>query len=391
MSRTTIEILYFVKLIAAVFLLTSCAKDNDDVFYTNYGTPLAHPLPFEYVLSEYDANREIYVDINSSTAVDAEKSALVLIDVWQNEFLDTLVINSINPLIRRFDVMGAKVIYAPSIEPHNENLTILDGSISFYEEEEMDDYLEVHGIQNLFYVGFDTFYCILDKQNGMYSMRTRNKDLNLYLIDQGVQSYTREMKNTAMELLKKNDVGIVNFPAFDQKMTYPQNTNFDIFAKTKDKIRPGNTFVTLFKNEEKDHELEKFERELVDLDINYAIVSDNRLYYKGRELSKPDYIRLLQDLETSNHYYAGFHLNNEILWSNFGIRSLYIEARYNKVPLPWPYIVNDLAFMVPSEAIDTEIEKATIINHGRIAHNIESRTLINNLKVADKSTGKSNK
>ncbi len=386
MNRKKLGILFFLLPLALLFTMGGCTKDIDDRFYAENGEVIARPLPIEYTLSEYDSNRNIYVDISQMTVVDAEKSALVLIDIWQNKFLDSLVINNINPLIEKFDAMGAKIIYAPSIEAHNENLLVLEESIQLFDDDRMDGYLQENDIQYLFYVGFDTFYCVLDKTNGIYPIRSRNKELNLFLIDEGALSYTREMKTTAIELLKKNDIGIVNIDVSPFKIAYPQNTIRDVFAKTKERIPPGKNFVMLFKGDSENQELEQFEKDLLKLNVPYGTVVNNRFYYQGRELSQSDYLELLRNLEIGNLYYAGFHLNNEILWSDFGLRDLYIEVRYNGIEgLPWPYIVNDLAFIEPSQGINPEVEKATIINHCRIAYNIMSTTLITGLKQVAKT------
>ena len=381
MNRKKLGNLFFLLPLAILSTLIGCTKDIDDRFYAENGEVIARPLPIEYTLSEYDSNQNRYVDLSQKTIVDAEKSALVLIDVWQDKFLDSLVINHINPLIEKFDAMGAKIIYAPSIEAQNENLLVLEESILFYDDDRMDGYLLENDIRHLFYVGFDTFYCVLDKTNGIYPIHSRNKALDLFLIDEGALSYTKEIKTTAIELLKKNHIGIVNFDRSPFKIAYPRNTVLDVFAKTKEHIRPGNNFVILFKKDSEDQELEGFENDLIELSVPYGTVVNNRFYYQGREFSKADYLKLLQNHEIRNLYYAGFHLNNEILWSDFGLRALYIEVRYNGVKgLPWPYIVNNLAFMAPSEAMNPKIEKATIINHCRIAHNIMSTTLITGLK-----------
>lgn len=366
--------------------MAGCTNDIDNRFYAEDGEVIARPFPFEYTLSEYDGNQDIYVDKSQMTVVDAERSALVLIDVWQNKFLDSLVINHINPLIEKFDAMGAKIIYAPSIEAQNKSLLVMDESIQLYNDDRMDDYLLENDIKHLFYVGFDTFYCVLDKTNGIYSVLSRNKELDLFLIEEGALSYTKEMKTVALELLKKNHIGIVNFEGAAFNVAYPQNTIRDVYANTEERVRPGNNFVMLFKGDSEDQGFEQFENDLIELDANYGTVVNNRFYYQGDELSHTGYLQLLQNLGIKNLYYAGFHLNNEILWSDFGLRALYIEVRYNGVEnLPWPYIVNDLAFMAPSEAMNPKVEKATIINHCRIAHNIMSATLITGLKEADKT------
>src|SRR5690606_34051677 len=86
-----------------------------------------------YVESQFDHNKKLFIDKLHKTTVIPEQSALVLIDVWQRSFLDSLTINHINPLIEEFSTKGAKIIYAPSQEPENENLLIIEDSVHFYD------------------------------------------------------------------------------------------------------------------------------------------------------------------------------------------------------------------------------------------------------------------
>ena len=127
--------------------------------------------------------------------------------------------------------------------------------------------------------------------------------------------------------------------------------------------------------------LENFTEELNRLEIDYGIVLKNKFYFKGEEISPPDFIKFLRDKEIKNIYYAGSHLNNEILWSDYGVLPLYIKIRYQSVKgLPWPYIINDLAYMTPTASMDSELEKAAILNHYRMIHNINSETLLNSFE-----------
>jgi nicotinamidase-related amidase len=334
-----------------------------------------------YVVSEYNNNKKLYKDKLHKTRILPEQSALVLIDVWNNDFLDSLTINHINPLIEEFSAKGSKIIYAPSQEPENENLLVLNDGVHFYDLDTMDSYLQENNIENLFYVGFDTFHCVLDKPNGIFNVIKRNGNLKIFLLEQGVLSFTKEMMESSIALLKKNGVGIIHYD--DENKVFPLQTITDIHAKTKKNAPLGNNFVLLFKSSDmyENTALENFTEELNRLEIDYGIVLKNKFYFKGEEISPPDFIKFLRDKEIKNIYYAGSHLNNEILWSDYGVLPLYIKIRYQSVKgLPWPYIINDLAYMTPTASMDSELEKAAILNHYRMIHNINSETLLNSFE-----------
>ncbi len=130
----------------------------------------------------------------------------------------------------------------------------------------------------------------------------------------------------------------------------------NIASRLKNEIREGNNFILLFKGKEKNKALEHFEHELNMERIAHGVVKNNRMFYRGEEVSPYSFIKVLRDHNIRNLYFSGFHLNNEMLWSDFGITSLYIKIRYYGVKgLPWPYIINDLSFIAPSESMDPEL------------------------------------
>src|SRR5690606_10089332 len=185
-----------------------------------------------FTISEFDDNSNGFLDRTRRTKIMPKQSALVLIDVWQRDFLDTITINNINPLIEEFRAKGSKIIYSPSQEPQNENLLIVDDGMHFLDLDRMDPYLKENNIETLFYVVFDTFHCILHKRNGIYGTKKRNKNIQIFVLEEGVMSFTKEMKETSISLLKKNGVGIIE--ASDSlSFDFPQETLTDIYAKTK--------------------------------------------------------------------------------------------------------------------------------------------------------------
>ena len=367
-----------------IILIIVCGCTDDEEHY-GFRLDSTH---FEYeeletinfTISEFDDNSNGFLDRTRRTKIMPKQSALVLIDVWQRDFLDTITINNINPLIEDFRAKGSKIIYSPSQEPQNENLLIVDDGMHFLDLDRMDPYLKENNIETLFYVGFDTFHCILDKPNGIYGTKKRNKNVQIFVLEEGVMSFTKEMKETSISLLKKNGVGLIE--ASDSlSFDFPQETLTDIYAKTKSTTNIGNHFVLVFENNSNHQELTKFKDKISLLDIPFGIVKNEKLQYENRELSSEEFHLLLQELEIKNLYYTGSYLNNEIIWSKFGVLPLYIKIRYEEVKgLPWPYVINDLVYMSSNGEIDENLEKATILNHYRMIHNISSTTFLNKME-----------
>ena len=163
-------------------------------------------LKVEYTISNYNPIEKKYIDVKQETILDPRNSALVIIDVWEREFLEPMILNFINPLIKQLSGYGMRIIYAPSQMKQNKKLLIIDEGVTFYHVDIMDSYLFHHKIENLFYVGSDAFYCIIDKPNGIFSygLRDHDKKVKIFLFEEGVISFTKEMKQTSLSLLKKN-------------------------------------------------------------------------------------------------------------------------------------------------------------------------------------------
>src|SRR5690606_29610625 len=243
----------------------------------------------------------------------------------------------------------------------------------------MDSYLHENSILNLFYAGFDTFYCVLDKPNGVYNFKMRNKYSRTFLLERGVLSYTKEMMEASMELLKKNGVGVI--PYSNGVKSFPQETITDINAKTKNSApnsKENSFFIFYPSNDELESSiLDNFKLELDNLEVKYGVVEEGTLIVEEQEIAPENFIKFLRDNKVWSLFYAGAHLNNEIIWSEYGVLPMYIKSRYQLVRgIPQPYVINDLVFMAQSASMDKDHEKATILNHYRKIYNITSTTLL---------------
>ncbi|MEO9893560.1 hypothetical protein [Aurantibacter sp.] len=342
---------------------------------------LSKGITIEYLLSEYNKEKDLYVDVKKEIEINPERSALVLIDVWEDSFLDSITIKNINPIVEELSDLGMKIVYAPSHLPQNKNLNILEEGVFFYNQDMIDQFVLKNKIENLFYVGADNFYCLLDKPNGIYSFLSRNESVKAFVVDKGSFSFTKEMKAVAAELLKKNGVGYVHSYEQGPELVFPRKTVTGLTAKTEDKINKGSNIIVMFKNGKEQTAIENFENSLDKSKVFYAVVEKDKMFIDEKEVSPSGFIKLIHDNKIRNIYYGGYYLNNEILWSDFGLIALYIKMRYAKVNA-WLQlnVINDLTFITPCENLDPNLEKATIINHFRILDNVMSTTLLNGIE-----------
>lgn len=347
-------------------------------------------LRIEFVTSQFSQKKQAYLDIHHTKKIDPTKSAIVIIDVWKETFLDSLVIKIINPLIVEANSLGIKVIYAPSQQKQNTDLKIIEDGVTFFNLDVMDEYITHNKIENLFYVGFDALYCVIDKPNGIFSFKDRN--LNLFVFEIGVTSYTREMKETAISLFKKHEIGIIYTDNMKFEIPFPKQTINNLNELTITEIIDSNNFILIFKEQHPYEELngqalDSFEKRLIENNNLFAVIKNDRLYFDNKIFHCTyELIQLLESLTIDNIYYCGYYLNKEMLWSNFGITNLYIKKRYYSVNfIPDIFIINELSYIAESSALDPSIEKSVIINHYRGVKNIMSYTLFDD-KVATKKS-----
>ncbi|MEM5565631.1 hypothetical protein WNY78_10970 [Psychroserpens sp. AS72] len=334
----------------------------------------------EYVVSKYDGNQEAYIDEIKQKKLNPKNCAIVLIDVWDMDFLKPMVNEFLNPVIKDLSSIGFNIIYAPSQEKQHKDLLQVENGITFYNDDIMDSYIEKNDIKHIFYLGFDALYCVIDKPNGLFAFKNRNsnKNLNYYAFDKGLSSYSIGMRAAALRLFKKNDIGVIVTDKVNFNNYNSDKINKHLRSKTVKKLPAGKNLVLIFKNDKVNDTLNNFEANLKKANINYLTVSDNKLYTKDKVLTNDsEFLDLLIKQEIDNIYYAGYYLNNEILWSEFGVTNLYIHKRYMGIKeLPKIFFVNDLVYIAKTLKSDSIIEKFIILNHYRGIKNIFSKQLI---------------
>lgn len=335
-------------------------------------------VKINYSVSELGNNDFLYSDVQKTKKIKPHRSAIVLIDVWEKSFLYPMIENFINPLIEEASRLGVNIIYAPSNHSQSKRLKIADNSITFYNLDAMDEFIYQNNIENLFYVGFDALLCMIDKPNGLFSFKRRNYDekINYFVFDKGVTSFTKEMKQVALSLYKKNNIGVISTDDINYKITYPKKTVKNI--KPNKKIDTGKGIVIVFRKKKLDDEQREFIESLKKTRTDYAEVLGGKLIYQNRIISTSyNFIQLLIKNKIKNIYYSGYHLNNEIMSSKFGITNLYSKKRYSKISeIPDLYIVIDQVYLNKTNQIKASIEKKVLIGHYRNLKSISSNQLL---------------
>jgi len=362
-----------------VLLVVSCDQEKGE-YFEHSTSPFSDKIKIEYTVSEPKRNTEGFVDVSKRTSIDPSKTALVIIDLWRLNYLDSVVVNYINPLVNEMDSLGIKIVYSPSGGPQHRSLDLLENGVHFYKLDMMDKFVSDYEIENLIYIGFDTMYCVLDKPNGIYSFLERNgTEVNVFVMENGMRSSTEEMKLVALELLKKNNVGVIKNKK-ELEVRFPKKTKTNVFELTEEEVQKGNSFMVFFEKEEVDVDFQNFKMRVAGMNIPFAVVRDGEMFFEDKALSPFDFLKLHHKLNIDNLYYAGYYLNNEIMWSDYGLISMYIKKRYFEIDIPQRFLVNDLCYINPSDTILPEIEKYTITNHYRGVKNILSATFLKQIE-----------
>lgn len=365
-------------MLLVVFCQSSFLASSQSLEYSN-SIINKNKVKIEYVVSNFDKNDNVFVNIVKHKQILPEKTAIVLIDVWNNDFLNPMVTNFLNPLIEDFSQLGFYIIYSPSQEKQHKYLLKVAKGITFHYGDTMDDFVFENGIENLIYVGFDALYCVIDKPNGLYSFKQRNKSKNIdyFVFEKGITSYGKGMKEVAISLFKKNNIGVIYTDNIKLNSVYPSGDNKYLRSKTSKTLNKGKNLVLIFENGQINDSILNFKEKLDQSKVDYLTVIEDKLYTKNSILESDDrFIDFLIKHKIDNIYYAGYHLNNEILWSKYGITNLYIHKRYIGIKsLPKVFIINDKVYIAKSKDIDSKFEKVMILNHYRGIPNIFSNTL----------------
>ncbi len=327
-----------------------------------------------------------YVNVVAG-AITPDNSALVLIDIWEEDFLDDMVADQINPFVKALSDAGVLLIYAPSQREEHRNLVqVADYKVFGYDT--IDYVFEEHGIENIFFLGFDMLLCVLDKPMGVLNVKSRQSDYRLYLIRDMCMSRIEANKRLAENIAQNQGIEIVDSDflykrfhikseAADYHHVYP-----DLLDKTirHNQLYGTNPVVLIFKNSGDDiHHLRK---KLTNNDIPVFTFIESEIAPSNTKINIPQhaFIEYLYENQVSDIVYAGRHLTSEQLYneSGVGIINLYIKNRYHNVDIPKLHLLDEF-FLLDDEISDMKAEtvKAVVVNHYRDVGLINMNTLIN--------------
>ena len=73
-----------------------------------------------------------------------------------------------------------------------------------YGYKHIDKELKLRGIDTIFYSGYDTYKCVLDKPMGIYQLKERNSNYRIIVIRDCVLSSKEIYKKVAINIIEKN-------------------------------------------------------------------------------------------------------------------------------------------------------------------------------------------
>lgn len=348
--------------------------------------------------------QNIFINLNP------QKTAIILIDLWDEDYLGDFIEHKIAPLLNLARKNNITIVHAPSQYPHiHPSISIQPEEIVISNYRYADKKLTSLGIDTLLYVGQDTLKCILDKPQGIVHTHLRSQNFKTILIRDGVFSRTSDMKTVAINMIEtKFGCSITLEDLYDlfeiippkkifHNVTARYNSSFD-FKTTETNFKPSETALVIvnffedYSNKVWNNRVEKNRNEKVvpliklarlnNITIIYASNNDgmNNIENDYKPLpnefviySEKDFRKILKEKKIKKLLYAGHALNQDILFGPAGISRLYIQARYEFNELADYYIVRDatLAFEIP-ETLSNEVIKKTLLKYYR---NMETVTL----------------
>lgn len=316
----------------------------------------------------------------SAESITPSNSAVVLIDIWDESFLDEVVIEKLNPFIEQLKEKEVLIIFAPSEGEENKHLKqIYDYKVFGYGN--IDEVLEQENIKNIFYVGYDTLLCVIDKPMGILNFVSRNKNFEHYLIEDMSISKTKEMKFVATNFLYHQDINIVNTSQINEifnlelktkETIYPENTINQIYFN---KLNGNKSLIILFKENKNDFEV--IESQLKEDVLILEYFNDN-LYYNNKTFENQyHFIDFIKKNEVTDIIYGGGYVNTNIFFNELGIgiANLYIKERYFNINLPKRHILDELFYI--KEDLNKNITKKILINHYRDVGLVKLDILLN--------------
>lgn len=352
----------------------------------------------KFIPTQSESAQAGYQDL--SINFDPQKTAVVIIDVWNRGFLGDLVTHKISPLIKLARENKITILHAPStpLEPYN-LIPVKPEDILIRGNDNADSELLSRGIDTLLYVGYDALLCVLDKPCGIFQTRFRHPNFKIILVRDAVISARVEMKTVGVNIVETKfgcSTTLADLYSFfktapPQEIFYdvvsPHESSFDL--KTSDTIFDSSETALVVvgasdnqPNEEWRSRVERNRSEKLVKLIEFArsngivvihVPSKSGIADDCQPLpdepvinSEEGFISIIKQKNIKNLLYAGYALNQDILYGPAGIARLYIQKRYKSNKIAKYYIVSDcvLAFETPA-TLSNETIKKTLLKYYR--------------------------
>ncbi|MFC1669391.1 hypothetical protein ACFL20_03310, partial [Spirochaetota bacterium] len=336
--------------------------------------------------------------------INLNKTALVLIDIWDNEpRINELIKYRLVPLLKLARKKNITIIHAPS---QNFNIHPLcrpmPGEIVVNGYKNIDNELKLREINTILYAGFDTYKCVLDKPMGIFSTKERNPQINLLLIRDCTLSGNVISQTVATNMIEKHfghSTSLENlYYALDETppdiilndLTIPESSisenqipeNATFSSNNSALVLTGTGAIDSYPSGSFKDRISPLQNDIENL-IDFARNNNLLIIHAPNEYgnlnsrtplsnepiiySKDSFINTIENNNIKNLFYAGFAVNEDILFGNAGIVSLYIRGRYENIPVPGYYIINNctFAFEMP-ETLSGEYVKEVSLTYRNI-------------------------
>ena len=303
--------------------------------------------------------------VNDPIEINPKKTAIILIDLWNESVLTKLILERINPLLKAARQKGVLIIHAPSqrYEDMHPDLDINTDDLLISGYDDFGQELCKRQINTLLYAGFDTLFCVLDKPLGAINnhISYTGKNFKYILIRDGTSSGYYETQALGVNIFEKL-FGLTTtvlelldfFHAIPIDYTYQEvNTlshgNEVGIPDRVNNIYSGNSLIVLFNSNDNKADLFSVLQWAKNQGILAVQVLIDKEAIKYKDVScvqsEKQFLTFIRNNNIHDLFYAGGGLDEEMIHGICGIMRLYIQKRYRNNPTPNCHIIRDYSWI----------------------------------------------
>ncbi|MDA7788979.1 hypothetical protein N8976_03650 [Gammaproteobacteria bacterium] len=296
----------------------------------------------------------------SALNLNTEKTAIIVIDVWNETFLDEYVKNSLNPFLIDAHKNGFLLINATSQNETNKFIKdIFDYTL--YNLDPLFPILNKHNIENIVYVGYDKLLCLLDKPAGAFHLQNLGFDYNFFVLNDLSVSLTKEMDDLSKHFFSELKVKEIDSKDLVNKSYKYVNNNYrktNLFTKRLG-LGPSKPLFIIFKQNKDD-----FNKTINKIkELNHPVIE---VINGDSPINEYDLVKYIKDNKISDLIWGGYYVDSEVIFHKLGILNLYIKNRHYNIDINIPknYILDEL-FFIKNNQLDLDKTKAVLVNYYR--------------------------